>query len=324
MVSIIIPTYNRSQFLIEAVESCIRQSYKHLEVIIVDDGSTDNTQTTVRKLLRTTWSRQNIRYFFRKNEGASAARNFGLSMSRGEYVQFLDSDDLLHPNKINYQVGQLKNSCYDVSLCYGSMGTSLKESDLQDIGDYSENNIDQLYKLCSGDVHVVQTSAPLWRKIALLQKWNALIAFGDDLEFHVRTFVGISRIIIEEKSLFFVRQHSVNRLSDLSLNYNQIESAITTWKSIVSVLSKSDLWDGKFQKGVLKNVRTIYFNALSSSSNSEINSYEKWLISIAKSPGYNWRIIIIVYSRKLIGKGFVKFCYQLYACLSNKRALAVK
>jgi glycosyltransferase involved in cell wall biosynthesis len=95
-VSVIIPTYNRAHFLSETVHSVLGQSLEGVEVIIVDDGSIDST----RDVLADFDSVPNVRIFFRENRGRSVARNFGIEQARGEYIMFLDSDDLLHSESL--------------------------------------------------------------------------------------------------------------------------------------------------------------------------------------------------------------------------------
>lgn len=97
LVSIIIPTFNRKNFITEAVESCIQQTYKKIEIIIVDDGSTDGTEELVKQQQGKEWLNKPIRYYKQLNSGASAARNKGVEVSNGEFIQFLDSDDILFP-----------------------------------------------------------------------------------------------------------------------------------------------------------------------------------------------------------------------------------
>ncbi len=109
LVSVIIPTFNRAAVLGEALESVREQTHRPIELIIVDDGSTDSTQAVIDE-----WRRRHsdgealtLRVLSQKNAGAPSARNLGLGECRGEYVQFLDSDDLLHPKKLETQVRRL-------------------------------------------------------------------------------------------------------------------------------------------------------------------------------------------------------------------------
>lgn len=98
LVSVIIPTLNRARFLPQAVESVLRQSYRHFELLVVDDGSTDHTAVALRPYLG------HIRYLTQDNMGVSRARNRGIRQSHGELIAFLDSDDLWHREKLKRQV----------------------------------------------------------------------------------------------------------------------------------------------------------------------------------------------------------------------------
>lgn len=89
--SAIIPTYNRAKLLRLTIDSVLAQTFQDFEVIVVDDGSTDNTQTIVDGY------RERLRYYKQENAGPGAARNFGAEHARGEYIAFLDSDDLWFP-----------------------------------------------------------------------------------------------------------------------------------------------------------------------------------------------------------------------------------
>ena len=97
-VSVIIPAYNRAHYIREAIESALQQSHRPLEIIVVDDGSTDETPQILA-----TYS-EPVRVFRQVNQGVAAARNLGVSHARGEYVAFLDSDDLWHPEKLEKQI----------------------------------------------------------------------------------------------------------------------------------------------------------------------------------------------------------------------------
>ena len=97
-VSIIIPTYNREKFIGRALESVLAQTYKDFEIIVIDDGSIDNTREVL-----TPYNKQ-IKYVYQKNGGSSSARNRGIQESTGEYIAFLDSDDIWMPEKLAIQV----------------------------------------------------------------------------------------------------------------------------------------------------------------------------------------------------------------------------
>ncbi|HLF46080.1 MAG TPA: glycosyltransferase family 2 protein, partial [Chitinophagaceae bacterium] len=90
--SVIIPTYNRAHLIKETIDSVLRQTHPHFEIIIVDDGSTDDTKQVIENHFG---KDARVIYFYKQNEERGAARNFGLKQAKGDYAVFLDSDDLM-------------------------------------------------------------------------------------------------------------------------------------------------------------------------------------------------------------------------------------
>ena len=98
LVSVIIPAYNCEQYIFQAIDSVFKQQYQSVEIIVVDDGSTDNTGSLVSGL------NDKIKYIYQKNQGPSSARNKGIENAKGELIAFLDADDLWLPQKLKLQV----------------------------------------------------------------------------------------------------------------------------------------------------------------------------------------------------------------------------
>lgn len=103
-VSVIIPTYNRANYITKAVESVLSQRYNDYEIIVVDDGSTDNTKEVLKAY------RKGIQYIYQKNAGVSLARNAGILAARGKWTAFLDSDDEWVPEKLWIQMTELSDN----------------------------------------------------------------------------------------------------------------------------------------------------------------------------------------------------------------------
>ena len=113
-VSVIIPCYNQAAFLKETVKSVINQSYTNWECIIVNDGSTDNSQEVINELCKID---SRIKCHIQQNKGLSASRNVGMNISCGEYLQFLDADDIILPTKFEKQLEQFEiNPNLDISI----------------------------------------------------------------------------------------------------------------------------------------------------------------------------------------------------------------
>ena len=110
MISVIIPSYNRATFLERAMTSVLDQSLRDLELIIVDDGSEDQTREIVRL-----FKDKRLYYYYQKNKGVSAARNFGISKASGQYLALLDSDDYWLPKKLEFQLKFMRKGGYKIS-----------------------------------------------------------------------------------------------------------------------------------------------------------------------------------------------------------------
>mgnify|MGYP001560062154 CR=1 FL=1 len=117
-ISAIIPAYNAEKYIKDAIESVLAQTYPAYEIIVVDDGSTDRTRETVKELQVSSCRYQvEIKYIYQENKGPGAARNAGIKVAKGEYIAFLDSDDMWMPEKIEKQARLLHNSDYAMVYC---------------------------------------------------------------------------------------------------------------------------------------------------------------------------------------------------------------
>jgi len=112
LISVIVPCYNYGNFLPITLNSIRHQTYQNWECIIVNDGSTDNTEQVAKEF---SFQDKRFKYFYQANKGLSAARNTGIKQSKGDYIQFLDADDLIEPKKLEEQILVLKeNPTYDI------------------------------------------------------------------------------------------------------------------------------------------------------------------------------------------------------------------
>ena len=113
LISIIVPCYNTKDYIEQCLDSLIHQSYKNLEIILVNDGSTDDTDAKIQPYL----SDDRIRYIIQENKGLSGARNTGLDIMKGEYVCFVDSDDFLHKDYVKTLYENLIKTGAGISIC---------------------------------------------------------------------------------------------------------------------------------------------------------------------------------------------------------------
>lgn len=116
LVTVITPTFNRARYLADAVESILAQTYPNFELLVVDDGSTDGTG----ELMRRYTADERVRYLYQENQGQSAARRRALSMARGDYVGFLDSDNVAVPDRLEFCIRRLEEN-HAYAVVYGDV-----------------------------------------------------------------------------------------------------------------------------------------------------------------------------------------------------------
>ena len=168
LVSVIIPTYNRAAYLQKALQSVNEQTYQTLEIIVIDDGSTDGT----RKMLEGYGGQ--LRYFYQENRGISGARNSGIKKAHGEYIAFLDSDDFWLPDKTEQQLALFMQHPE-----YGLVASRCASIRLD--GSYREKNrpgrsgwvLDDLFK-----ANFIRTSAAMVKQ----ECFNTIGLFDEDLK----------------------------------------------------------------------------------------------------------------------------------------------
>lgn len=112
LISVIIPTYNRAYIIQDSIFSVLNQTYKDIELLVIDDGSTDDTESKVKEI-----HDNRIRYIKQENKGACAARNKGILLANGKYIAFNDSDDIWYEYKLERQINTLKKYDADIVFC---------------------------------------------------------------------------------------------------------------------------------------------------------------------------------------------------------------
>ena len=236
MVSVIIPTYNRAEYISETIASVHNQDYAgKIEIIVIDDGSTDGTAVLLEELQATIPSLKVIRT---KNSGVSSARNKGMSEVKGDFIQFLDSDDLIAPTKFSKQIKLLEEN-KTCGLCYCIIA-SFEKDPSQTIKIFPGSDILHTEILPAFLTSVQwQTSAPLYRRSACeeIGDWNQDLSCWEDWEYGCRAgLAGIKPVFCNE-TFVFLREHDGERLSQGALE-STASALETATKSIISNMQK--------------------------------------------------------------------------------------
>ena len=195
-VSVVIPTYNRRSLVKEAIESVLKQTYSNFEVLVVDDGSTDDTRPVVEQV-----QDSRVKYYYKNNSGPAAARNLGLDKSKGRYISFLDSDDLWPPEYLETVIGQL-----DKNKDYGAAYTRV--ICVQQDGTRKEMSEDKRYKSGWMAEAFFQTSPGLFPSAICFCKsvwdnifWDEQLIGGEDYDLFVRISVKTNFLFVPHTSI---------------------------------------------------------------------------------------------------------------------------
>lgn len=210
LVSVIIPNFNSIQFIEETLNSVFNQTYKHIEIIVVDDGSDDGSYDYISNL-----NKDNVRLFKNPTKGACAARNYGISKATGFYIQFLDSDDLIDLDKIEKQVKDLNASKNKVAVCSTKhFQKTSSEGVITDIEfmfstDQPEEFLLNLYGANGLNHNMVAQHAWLVPKevIDKAGKWDENLIKDQDGEYFCRVITASDGIIFQKDVLCYYRKH---------------------------------------------------------------------------------------------------------------------
>ncbi len=258
-VSVVIPTFNRAGQVLAALKSVLAQTYREFEVIVVDDGSTDQTESVLQPLINARNGEENrVRYIFQQNQGQSSARNKGVNAAQGEWIAFLDSDDVWFPEKLELQVQAIEQFAGKSWACItdarfvddkGMDTTSFRRGDrrYEEMTGLDDGAVESLAKM--RDPFCVSTllvHAGVAKKVGWFEP---AIKYAEDHDFLLRLSL-VSPFCYVNKVLCLIDQSRSPYGSDCR-PWDQIEVRLKGWQSI---LEKWLRLDGKLPIAVRKTV----------------------------------------------------------------------
>ena len=230
LVSIIIPCYNQAQYLPAALQSILEQSYTNWECIIVNDGSSDNTETIAND-----WCKKDIRfkYFFKENGGLSSARNLGLANSKGDFILFLDSDDFIAPEKLLLSVKSfMEDTSLDLVITDFNSVLGAKLVQLEPfvkLADFTFNLENILHKWDLG--FSIPIHCALFKKDSVGDiRFNEKLKAKEDWLFWIQFFKSDSRTLYINQPLVTYRMHEDSMTKNVLLMNNNQELVINLIK----------------------------------------------------------------------------------------------
>jgi glycosyltransferase involved in cell wall biosynthesis len=220
LVSVIIPTYNSAEFLLETLESVFAQTYQNLEVILVDDGSTDGT----RRLIEPYLSR--LTYVYQDNAGESSARNHAIEMAQGEFLAFLDSDDTWLPDKLEKQLACLEGVpeavvCYSPCYFINAVGAPVEWNGSHTAGNGPPEPFEAFERLAMDNFIPNPGTAVVRRSRAHPEPWfDPQIEWGEDWDLWLRlSFDGAFVYLPEPLASYRMRKPDRRRKIEASAEF---------------------------------------------------------------------------------------------------------
>lgn len=259
LVSIIIPAYNVEQWIAHTVKSAIAQTWPRKEIIVVDDGSNDRTVDVARR-----FATHEVTVISKENEGAAAARNYGLRLSRGDYIQWLDADDLLAADKVERQLAALQKSDTNRTLlssawAYFNYRTHrahfVPTSLWQDL-----SPVEWLLRKMGENLHMQTATWLMSRELAeAAGPWDTRLLSDDDGEYFCRVLMASTGTRFVSAAKVFYRITQSNRLSRIGASDRKKDAMLIGMKLHVEYIRSIEKSE-RVRKACLTYLQTWYEN----------------------------------------------------------------
>ena len=213
MVSVIIPVYNAEQYIVECVESLLKQSLKDFELILIDDGSTDNSLGICKSFAR--WDNR-VRWYHQANAGVSVARNRGIQEAKGEYICFVDSDDIVAPDFLEHLLSLAKDGAFAIcgyTRCIHMLGSDLGTIKRYESKDFIIRVFDE--SIIHPNICMMLFKTSIIHKNSLL--FTPKCTINEDTEFYIKYATFEEYIAVSDYKGYFYRDnphsamHTLNR-----------------------------------------------------------------------------------------------------------------
>lgn len=272
-ITILIPVYNGSNFIKQAIESAINQTYKNIEILVINDGSTDNGKT--EKAIMEFGDK--VRYIKKENGGVASALNLGIREATGEYIAWLSHDDVYLPNKIEKQVQALENVEDDNTIIFSNFELIDENGITFSTTDFTKNI--EKEKFCQGIYPVLKGAvngcAILIPKICFedVGYFKEELKTTNDYEMWIRLFGKYPSYFIEEPTI----KYRIHPNQDTNKNPVYISECNELWKNIINALSEETIKNWGF------DIFNVYMTLYIQMKNSRFDEAAKLAYEKAKS-----------------------------------------
>ena len=273
LISVIVPVYNVEKYLEKCINSIKNQTYKNLEIILVDDGSPDNCPALCDSLAKTD---DRIKVFHKENGGVSSARNLGLENATGEFVAFVDSDDYLEKTYYADMVNLIDNNTDFVisnfTIASQTAQKNCKDYNTQDIS-YIINSIDQFLSF-SSDGYLDIPWNKLYKKSLITKNFNTSLKLGEDRVFNLEYIKNITGKIMYSNNTGYIYEYNPNSACNQKRS-NIFDMLIVSIKELKNFLiEKFGTFDNYYY---FKNIESLFYNCIKKTPKKEYKTLKQKL-----------------------------------------------
>lgn len=218
LISVIIPVYNVEKYLSRCLDSIVNQSYKNLEILLIDDGSTDLSSEICKNYLK---SDNRIKYYRKDNGGLSSARNFGLNIFTGKYVSFIDSDDVVSQDMLKILYNNLKKTNSDISICEVTRFSTIPNFIFLD--DYKTYSKEEILKIILEDKKICNYAVnKLYKRSVIKDIRYPIGKVQEDVGTTYKFIQNSSKVVYTESKLYgyYSRENSISKTLNKKFIYD--------------------------------------------------------------------------------------------------------
>jgi glycosyltransferase involved in cell wall biosynthesis len=240
LVSILIPAFNAQQYIGDSLMSAVNQTWPNKEIIVVDDGSSDDTRSIAE-----TFEKAGVRVLTQENQGAAAARNKALSLSSGEYIQWLDADDLLSPNKVAAQVEALRrypDRRTVISSSWGQFFHRPSRATFKSNGLWCDlTPVEWLTRKMEQNVYMQTATWLVPRAVTeAAGPWDTGLLGDDDGEYFARILLASEQVCFVPEAKVFYRASGTNSLSYIGHSDKKMEAQLRSMRLNIDYVRSLD------------------------------------------------------------------------------------
>lgn len=262
MISVIIPVYNAEKYIKKCVESVMKQTYYDIEIILVNDGSTDGSENICKEMLQ---KDKRIRIFHQENLGVSVARNRGIEESQGEYLIFADSDDYLKENMIEvlYRNIQMQNADYVICDYITVRENQFIES--EKIVPYKNYNGAEIKEVIANMIGGGKLFSSVWRGLYKTDviKDNCIqfkeMKFAEDMIFNLEYLFNCNRVSVIKDKLYYYVENSTSALNRTKTNIREMQKIPIELHKLLGQYDKVKEYNKEYCQEIILMIERIFY-----------------------------------------------------------------